>query len=462
MPRVVIVGAGISGLSLAYRLHQAAPGIEITVLEAGSRVGGKVWTEHRDGFTVECGPNGFLDANPSTIDLTRDLGLADRLLPASEASARHRYLFLDGRLQPLPAGPLALLRSPLLSLRGKLELLGEPFRRRRRGRGPESVAAFARRRAGREAAAVFADALVTGIHGGDPALLDVRAAFPRLTAFEVSHGSVIRGMIRASKERRAAAAARGEQPARGQMWSFREGLRTLVEALRDRLPAPPLLGVGVRRVEPRPGGGWAVVGDGGDRWEADAVVLACPADAQAAMLADLDPGLAELAGGIAYNRIAVVALGYRAADVPPVDGFGFIAPQRTRRDLLGVQWCSAIYPGRAPAGMVLWRALCGGWHRAEVVDWPDKRLVGAVRAELQLAQGVSATPAFVRVVRWDRAIPQYRLGHPERVAAIKARAARHPGLVLAGNAYHGVALNDCTEQSGVLAREITRFAARRA
>jgi oxygen-dependent protoporphyrinogen oxidase len=314
------------------------------------------------------------------------------------------------------------------------------------------VAAFARRRAGREAADVFADGLVTGIHGGDPALLDVRAAFPRLTVFEAESGSVVRGLMRSAKAKRAAAAQSGEPPARGRMWSFRGGLRTLVDTLRDRLPAPPLLGVAVRRVEPQPGGGWVVVGDGRDRWEADIVVLACPADAQAGMLADLDAELAGLVGGIAYNRIAVVALGFRAADVPPADGFGFIAPQRTRRDLLGVQWCSAIFPGRAPDGCVLWRALCGGWHRAEVVDWDDARLVAAVRAELRRAQGVAAAPVFVQVVRWDRAIPQYHLGHPERVAAIEARAARHPGLILAGNAYHGVALNDCTGRAELLAR----------
>jgi oxygen-dependent protoporphyrinogen oxidase len=454
MPRVVVVGAGISGLSLAYRLYQAAPGTQVTVLEAAGRVGGKVWTDRRDGFTVEHGPNGFLDTKPATAQLCRDLGLADRLIPASESSGRNRYLFLDGKLQPLPNGPLALVRSPLLSLRGKIELLAEPVRARRRGRGPESVAAFARRRAGREAAAVFADALVTGIHGGDPALLDVRAAFPRLAAFEARHGSVVRGMVRAMRQKRAEAAARGATPARGRMWSFRDGLRTLAETLRDRLPAPPVLGARVRRIQPRPGGGWLVLGDGQDLWEADALVLTCPARAQAEMLADLDPELAGLVGGIAYNRIAVVALGFRAADVPAADGFGFIAPQRTGRDILGVQWCSAIFPGRAPDGMVLWRTLCGGWHRAEVVDWPDDRLVAAVRAELRLAQGVTAEPVFRQIVRWDRAIPQYTLGHPERVAAIEARTARHPGLVLAGNAYHGVALNDCTERAGALARQV--------
>jgi oxygen-dependent protoporphyrinogen oxidase len=444
MARVVIVGAGISGLSLAHRLHQLAPAVGVTILESADRVGGCVRTDRRDGFTVECGPNGFLDSKPTTADLARDVGLGGQMVPASDAAARNRYLFLGRGLQPLPNGPLALLRSPLLSLRGKLELLAEPIRSRRRRRGPESVAAFARRRAGREAADVFADAMVTGIHGGDPTLLDVRAAFPRLAALEAEHGSVVRGMMRTRKK----------GTPRGRLWSFQNGMSTLTDTLRDHLPEPPVLGVRVRRIEPRPGGGWTVIADGRDRWDTDVVVLTCPAFAQAEVLADLDSKLASLVGGIAYNRIVVVALGYRAADVPLADGFGFIAPQRLRRDLLGVQWCSATYANRAPPGMVLWRALCGGWNRPEVVGWPDKKLVAAVRSELRLAQRVTGEPVFVHVVRWENAIPQYMLGHPERLTTIEARAARYPGLILAGNAYRGVALNDCTEQGDLLARRI--------
>jgi oxygen-dependent protoporphyrinogen oxidase len=441
MPRVVIVGAGISGLSLAHRLHQLAPDVVITVLEASGRIGGCVRTDHVNGFTIECGPNGFLDSKPTTATLARDVGLGEQMIQASDAAARNRYLFLGRGLQPLPGSIPGLLRSPLLSVRGKLELLGEPVRRRRRDSGPESVAAFARRRAGREAADVFADAMVTGIHGGDPALLDVRSAFPRLTALEAEHGSVVRGMMRAKTPR-------------GKLWSFRGGMQTLTDTLRDRLPTPPVVGVKVRRIESRLGGGWAVVAEGRDRWEADAVVLTCPAFAQAEMLDDLDSELATLVGGIAYNRIAVVALGYRGVDVLPADGFGFIAPQRLRRDLLGVQWCSATYPDRAPPGMVLWRALCGGWNRPEIVGWPNERLVAAVRAELRLAQGVTAEPVFVQIVRWENAIPQYMLGHPERVAAVEARAKHHLGLILGGNALRGVALNDCTEQGDLLARRL--------
>jgi oxygen-dependent protoporphyrinogen oxidase len=443
MPRVVIVGAGISGLSLAYRLQRSSAALDVTVLESADRVGGCVRTEHHDEFTVECGPNGFLDSKPTTVDLARDVGLADRMVPASDAAARNRYLFLGERLEPLPRGPLDLLRTRLLSVRGKVELIGEPFHRRREKCGRESVAEFARRRAGREAADVFVDALVTGIHAGDPNFLDVRAAFPRIAAMEREHGSVLLGMIRAAKRKRD----------RSRLWSFRDGLQTLTDTLREQLPNPPVLGVKVRRIERRPGG-WAVTAEGRDRWEADVVVLTCPAYSQAAILADLDPQLAAVIDGIRYNRIAVVALGYRAAEVPPADGFGFIAPQRLRRDLLGVQWCSATYPDRAPPDMVLWRALCGGWNRPDVVGWSDEKLVTAVRAELRLAQKVRAEPVFVRIVRWQYAIPQYRLGHPERVEAIERRAGRHPGLILGGNAYRGVALNDCTEQAEVLAQRL--------
>jgi oxygen-dependent protoporphyrinogen oxidase len=430
-------------LSLAHRLQQFGPAVSFAVLDSADRVGGCVRTDRRNGFTVECGPNGFLDTKPTTVQLARDVGLAEQMVPASDAAARNRYLFLGNGLERLPGSLPDLLRSPFLSVRGKLELLAEPFRRRRRQPGPETVAAFARRRAGREAADVFADALVTGIHAGDPALLDVRAAFPRLVALEAEHGSIVRGMMRAAKHK---------QP-RGRLWSFQDGMQTLTDTLRDRLPGPPVLGAQVRRIERRTNG-WTVIADGKDRWEADAVVLTCPAFAQAEMLADLDPELAGLIGGIKYNRVAVVALGYKAAEVPPADGFGFIAPQRLRRDLLGVQWCSSTYPDRAPAGMVLWRALCGGWNRPEIVGLPDEKLVAAVRAELRTAQGVTAEPVFVHIVRWENAIPQYLLGHPERVAAIEERAGRYPGLVLGGNAYRGVALNDCTEQAELLARRI--------
>ena len=167
---------------------------------------------------------------------------------------------------------------------------------------------------------------------------------------------------------------------------------------------------------------WTVVGEGQEHWPADAVVLACPAHQQAALLADLDAELAERIGQIPYNRIAVVALGYRQSDVPmPLDGFGFIAPQRLRRDLLGVQWCSSIYPGRAPEGTVLLRAMCGGWHRAEMVGWDDDRLLQSLRGRIAARHGHHRGADLSKIIRWDRAIPQYHVGHLDRVAWIEER-----------------------------------------
>jgi len=319
------------------------------------------------------------------------------------------------------------------------------------------VAAFARRRAGKEVAAVLADAVVTGIHAGDPELLSVNAAFPRLAQFEREHGSVMRGVTAAGRQRRKEAAARGDQAHPQRLWSFREGLQVLVDGLRERLGDAITTGVEVRRVE-WAGNSWRVQAEGKDAWEADAVVLTAHAHEQAAMVDDLDPALAFEMWSIPYNRIAVVALAFRDGDVPTKhDGFGYIAPQNTRRDVLGVQWCSSIFPDRAPPGMVLWRALCGGWHRGEMVDWPDDRLVEAVRDELRLATGITAAPAFVHVVRWPAAIPQYVLGHLDRVRRIEAKVANHPGLFVGGNAYRGVAMNDCTEQAVVLAERVAAF-----
>jgi len=457
MPTILIVGGGLSGLSLAYRLQQAAPHVEITVLEKDDRSGGKIHTETHDGFRVECGPNGFLDTKPTTVALCHDLGLGGRLIAASDSATKNRYLFLRGRLQRLPDSFGSFLRSPVLSWRGKWGLLTERFRAARRDDGDESIDAFARRRAGDEVADVLADAFVTGIHAGDPKLLSLRATFPRLAELEEQYGSVMKGFAAAAKQRRAAAKAHGEAYQRpGTMWSFREGLQALIDGLRASLRHPPILGAVVRRLERHEGRpAWTVCGAGQDRWEADAVVLACPAYEQATILADLDAELAEHVNGIAYNRVAVVALGYRQTDVPfPLDGFGFLVPQRDRRDLLGVQWCSSIFPDRAPPGTVLLRSMCGGWSRPEMVGWDENQLLAAVRAELRVALGVTAEPVFHRLVRWERAIPQYHLGHQERVAWVEERARHYPGLFLAGNAYRGVAMNDCTEQAAVLAARV--------
>jgi protoporphyrinogen/coproporphyrinogen III oxidase len=445
---------------VAYRLQRLTPGLAVTVLEAQGAAGGNIRTEDHGGFRVECGPNGFLDSKPFLPQLCRDLDLSHRLIAASEGARKNRYVYVRDRLQKLPSGLAGLLTTPLLSLRGKLRLFSEPFRARSVDTKDESVADFVARRVGKETADLFADALVTGIHGGDPALLSVAAAFPRLPVMEREAGSIIRGFMRAAKEKKRAAKERGEpKPGPQRMWSFPEGLRSLVAGLTDHLDRPVRTGARVRSISASASvAPWVVEGDGRDTWSADAVVLACPAYEQAGIVADLDPELANEMAGIRYNRIAVVALGYRESDCPRNhDGFGYIAPQNTRRDVLGVQWCSSIFPDRAPPGFVLWRALCGGVHRGEMVVWDDTKLIRAVHKEMKLASDVRGDPIFAQVVRWPAAIPQYEIGHLERVARIEAAAAKHPGLFLTGNAYRGVALSDCAEHGERVAKLVHEY-----
>jgi oxygen-dependent protoporphyrinogen oxidase len=459
MPAVVIVGGGISGLTLAYQIERQSPDVQVTLLEKEPAVGGCVRTEAADGFRVEAGPNGFLDAKPAAVDLCRNLGLADRLLSASEAAARNRFLFLDGRLRALPGGLLPFLRSDLLSWRAKFALLTERFRRRGPDVDDESIDTFARRRAGVAIAETLVDAFVTGIYAGDPQLLSVRAAFPRLAAFERDFGSLTRG-LRADRQRRRAS---GDSRATGRMWSFAEGLQTLIETLRVKLRRPPCTGRAADELRRVPGR-WEVRDTSGAVHAADAVVLACPAFEQSVLLHSVDRDLSALVRGIVYNRVVVVALGYRSGDVPVrLDGFGYLSPQRTRRDVLGVQWCSSIYPGhRAPPGMALLRAICGGWNRPEIVDWDDDRLSAAVRAELRQALRIEAAPVFRRIIRWPSAIPQYHVGHLDRVSRIEAAVSAHPGLFAGGNAYRGVALPDCIEQASQLANRVATWLTRNA
>jgi oxygen-dependent protoporphyrinogen oxidase len=446
-------------------LQQAAPTCQIVVLERDNRLGGTVGTERRDGFVVETGPNGFLDNKPYAVDLSNEIGLTNQLIPASEAAARNRFLFLDNKLRALPTGLLAFLRSDLLSWRGKLNVVAERFRSAKRPEGDESVADFFRRRIGREATEKLADAFVTGIYAGDPEQLSLTASFPRLADMERQFGSLLKGMAATARKRRKEAQAAGKPANRGnQMWSFRGGLSVLIEQLRLRLRCPPIPNVRVcgieRHAESNSRGirRWTIRAKGHADWEADAVVLACPAYEQAAILTELDGALAEEIGGIPYVRVAVVALGYRRQDVPgPLDGFGFLVPQRDQRDVLGVQWCSTIFPERAPSGSVLLRAMCGGWHRGELVDWDDDRLLNAVETELRLTMGIQSKPIFQQIIRWPRAIPQYLCGHLDRVERIENRASNFPGLFLGGNCYRGVALNDCVEQGALLAQRVARY-----
>ena len=454
MSHVVIVGGGIAGLAAAHALvtSPSAGGMRVTVLERAARPGGNIRTDHVGGFVCEWGPNGFLDNAPATLALVKALGLEGHLQP-SDDRARRRFIFHRGRLHALPGSPLAFLRSDLLSWRAKLRLAGEPLASQRPD-GDETIHAFASRRIGGEAADVLIDSMVSGIFGGDARALSLRACFPKMYEMETAHGGLFRALLaRRRKHPRRHGEAVGEPL--GRLTSFTGGSETLVQALAGRLGPVVRSGVEVDGIV-RHDRHYRVRLVGGETIDADAVVLAAGAPASSRMVRALDAPLADVLAAMPTAPMAVVALGYAAARLPrPLDGFGFLVPRSEGLRTLGVLWDSSVYPGRAPGGHVLMRAMIGGATDPGILALDDEAIVAAVRADLQVTMGIHVVPDVVRVFRHALGIPQYTVGHLDRLARAERRLEGLPGVVLAGNAYRGVAINSCIADAATVASRVT-------
>ncbi|MFL5348058.1 MAG: protoporphyrinogen oxidase [Hyalangium sp.] len=444
MTVIAVIGGGISGLALAYRLR--ARGKDAVVLEGENRLGGNIQTRQRDGLVTEAGPNSFLDREPATRELAKGLGI-EELIRAADPAAKARYLYTRGQLRAVPASPPAFLKSDLLPLGARLRVVAELFT----GRAPEgvdeSLGAFGRRHLGTRATSVLLDAVQTGIYAGDMEALSVGATFPQLTKLEREHRSLILGAIRSQGAQRKALAAGsgGSQKLRGALSTFEGGMQTLVEGLTRALGPAARTGAKVEGLQPSQDGWRVSVREHGRQAEllASKVVLATPAYVTAGLVRPLDERLAALVEGIAYAPIAVVHLGYAQGSTPAPDGFGFLVPGLEKRRLLGAIHASTVFPFRAEDGKVLYTCMIGGAKRPELVGLDEEALVTLAREELKELAGVTASPVFTEVFRWTRGIPQYNVGHLERVAAIDSALARLPGLHLAGNAYKGVGINDC-------------------
>lgn len=454
---IVVVGAGISGLTAAWRLCDRLPKARLTVLEASNRPGGTAWTERIDGYALEVGPNGFLDNKPTTLELCRRLGLADQLVRADPAAAA-RFVFLGDKLRTLPTNPGAFLRSDLLSWRGRLRVLGERFVAKRLSADDESIYDFGCRRIGREATEVLLDAFVTGILAGDPKLLSLPACFPRMAELERQYGSLIKAQGAIAKQRRAARPSTDAPPVGapgGTLTAPVGGMRTLTETLARQLGERLVLGAAVRAIHRSATGEFAVTADDGRVWQAGVVILACPAFAQARLLNDIDQGLAAEFRDISYAPAVVAAVGYRNEQLATAPrGFGHLCPQRLGRPVLGMLWSSAIFPNQAPPGCFQFRAILGGWRRRDVLEWDDAAILAAVTDDLRQSLGIAIPPVFSWIYRWPRAIPQYMLGHLDRVARIEKRLEAYPGLFVTGNSLRGVSLNDCTRNAEETAHKV--------
>lgn len=452
--RIAIVGAGISGLAAALHLLEHRPGVMVELFDQAPQAGGKVRSERVDGFVIEQGPDAFLAAKPGGIALGQHLGLAPRMVSPIPAH-RQSFVMRQGHLQPLPQGLSGLvpgdlkpiLRSPLLSRAGKLRLAMEYMIPRRKDAGDESIAGFMRRRYGRETWDRMIEPLLTGIYGGDGDQLGIAATFPNLPAMEAAHGSLLRGAIAA----RRAAAGNPPDPAQPKGFiSFDGGMGVLTDAAIDEVMSRGgqlTVNAPVSKITRQPGTQrftLTMARNGSPETAVfDQVMVATPAWAAAPLLRDIAPAASAALAGIEHSSSGLVALAFPASQLTrPLKGYGYVVPRAEGRDVTAMTWVSSKWNDRVPEGYAMVRVFLGRSGREAVLARDDADLVELAIAEMGEVLGLVVSPSLSRVQRWQRAMPQYVVGHLNRVERIESAMAAEPGVAVAGTMFRGVGIPD--------------------
>jgi len=461
MTRIVIVGAGISGLSTAFAIEllasQAGLEVETQVVEKLDRTGGKIHSIKDQGYICEWGPNGFLDSKPMTLELCDRLKIDGQLLRSND-NARKRFIYSEKMLHRLPENGPSFLKSPLISWPGKMRLAYEMLVPKRTDGVDETLADFGRRRLGAEALNKLIAPMVSGIFAGDPETMSVKSCFPKIYSLEQEHGGLIKAMIKLAKQKRAevkegkvVASAAGPG---GILTSFNEGIQELSDGTEKALAKEVRTEATVQKIEKKEGGYLLHLEDGG-QLEADMVVSAAPAYAAAAMLDGLDNDAAELLRGIPYATMNVVCFGYQLDKINyDLNGFGYLNAKSEGCNTLGTLWDSSIFPNRAPEGHALLRSMMGGGTNPGAIELSEDEVKAKTMDDLKLIMGIDVEPDFVRIFRHRKAIPQYVVGHGQRLQKLDELMEQHPGLFLTGNAFGGVGLNDCVHSSNLVAEKV--------
>jgi protoporphyrinogen/coproporphyrinogen III oxidase len=450
---IAVIGGGISGLAAAHYLAQNRPDIKTILIEKDRRLGGKILTERIDGFVVEGGPDSFLSSKERGLGLATEVGLEARLQGTDE-ERRRTWVMSGGRLHRLPEGLSGLvpsrleplLESDLFSPSGKERLRQEPAIPSRAGDEDESLASFVTRRFGREVYDRMIEPLMAGIYAGDGEKLSLAATFPQLKRLEQQWGSVIGG-ISATRTLDTPGSVR---PA---FLTPIGGMGELVDAVHRSIPEVRIsTGTGVQSISERRSG-FVLDLDDGSQVQVGAVIVATPAHAAGRLLNHVDGALADALSAIAHVSSATVSLAYPAAQVlGALEGYGYVVPRQEGRPVLANTWSSTKFRHRAPARHVLIRMFIGRSGAEEALEGTDASLVQLARAEVADVLGAREAPLFHRVFRWTNGMPQYTMGHLERIASIDTRTEQHPGLLIAGNAFRGVGIPDCIESGERAAR----------
>lgn len=435
--QLAVIGAGISGLTTAYRLMQA--GYDVTVFEKTDHIGGTIVTEREEGYLVDLGPNSALETSDTLRNLIRELGIEDKKVYGNDAS-NNRYIVRNGTLHALPMSPVKFLKTPLFSWKAKLRLMREPFIRPTDGQDI-SLADFVRYRLGDEFLEYAINPFVAGVYAGDPETLSTPAAFPKLYALEQNYGSFIRGTIRGARERKKRKEVSKD---RAKLFSFIDGMDTFPKALAAKLPGRIRTKAQIETIRRKDGFELEIRQNGQSFKEHfKKIVISVPSKEMSVVLNILFPEQAKRFLDVYYPPVAVVFMGFNESDVKrPLDGFGFLIPKIENRRILGSIWSSTIFPNRAPSGKAAFTTFVGGTRQPDLVHTDDSSLQEMVFQDLNDLVGLSAKPEYCKIRRWPRAIPQYTLGYQTIQKMFDEMEEAQPGLYFAGNFRRGISVGD--------------------
>lgn len=449
--KIVILGAGISGLATAFWLNKK--GFDVTILEAQSQVGGAMQTSYEDGFLIDFGPNSGLETTPLIRQIVEEVGLSDEMIYANETSSK-RYILRNEQLHALPMGLSPFLKTKLFSTKGKLRLFGEPFIGKSSDGYYQSIAQFVERRLGKEFLDYAIDPFVSGVFAGDPTKLSVKSAFPKLYRLEELYGGLIKGMIKGARERKKRAE---ESKQSAKMFSFTNGMQTFPKAIAKTLEGKIVLECRVKSVECR-----------ADKWqiryekngeentiESDIIISTVPAYIAADIFCGLDAELSNHLNEIYYPPVMVLYVGFNKNDIgTPLDGFGFLIPSKEKKKFLGAIWSSTIFPNRSSDDYAAFTLFVGGARSPQLFAEEKDVLIKNALNEFKCLMNIKAEPVILNSKIWQKAIPQYNLGYIEHENYFDKFEKKNPGIFLSGNYRGGISVGDCVKNSELVYNKV--------
>ena len=452
--KIAILGAGISGLATAFWLHKA--GFDVTVLESKNEPGGSMVTRHKDGFLIDYGPNSGLETTPLIGKIVAAVGLEDEMIYADE-KANKRYILRNNQLHALPTSPTAFLKTKLFTPKAKLRLLAEPFLGKSEEGYYQSISEFVKRRLGQEFLDYAINPFVAGVFAGNPENLSVKSAFPKLYRLEELYGGLFKGLVLGARERKIRA-EQSKQNAR--MFSFKKGMQALPEAIAGKLGDKIKYNCNVEKVV-KSATKFKVMYKHADKSKeivTDIILSTVPAYQAAAVFDDKENTLINHFNEIYYPPVKVLYLGFRQETVGrPLDGFGFLIPEKENKRFLGSIWSSTIFPFRAENDLAAFTLFIGGARSPELFDNENDKLVDSVIKEFKEIMNINSDPIFIKEKMWPKAIPQYSLGYIEHERYFEKFEVDNPGLFLSGNYRGGISVGDCIQNSELTYKKICEY-----